>query len=1055
MPLPESDLTFEDLVSLRPPDYASEQLLERNRLAPHATFSAYPSAEEALRFDPAASPGERSLSGRWRFHLAPRPEAAPRGFEREDFDDSGWGSIPVPAHWQLEGHGRPHYTNVVYPFPVDPPHVPSENPTGCYRREVEVAPSWTDGGRLILRFAGVDSAFHVFWNGTFIGYSQGARLPAEFDVTAAARPGRNVLAVAVYQWSDGSYIEDQDMWWLSGIFRDVTLCWRPACHLADVALEARYEPRSGEGTLAARVNVDVGAGAEPPGVVEVELVTGEGGRRLTLAVAEGSAAGEIDCGAVRPWSAELPHRYEVSVTLRAASGRVIEAAAFRVGFTHCERRDGQIFFNGVAITFRGVNRHEFHPRFGRAMPLSSMVEDVVSMKRHHLNAVRTAHYPPDPRFLELCDAYGLYVIDEADLECHGFDVIGDWSRISDDPAWRGAYLDRMERMVRRDRNHPSIVLWSLGNESGCGANHHAMAELARTIDPRRLVHYERCREAEMADCYGSMYTTVEELAALGARTELDKPHVFTEYGHAMGNGPGNLKEYWEVMEASPRLQGGFVWEWMDHGLEFPGGSRPGAYAYGGDFGDVPNDGNFVIDGLCFPDRTPSPALGELAKVSEPVVISLVDCDESGRGGARAVLAVRNRFDFASLEGIEASWSLLVDGRIAASGACPPLKADAGASTEVEVALPALTEGEVVLEVSARRVAATPYASAGHEVGWAQFVLAPPTPPARAASDDVPPHAEISVGRVVLRTPDAALSFSGGWLESLVSGGDELLRVPPRLELWRAPTDNDRAGGRAQGPAGHWAAAGLPLLTHRVEEVRTETLGALGALCVEVDTRVAPPVWEWGVTCRYRYVLDGHGALAIFVDGDFAGPAPDSLARIGLHLALAPAFDRAQWYGLGPNETYPDSREAGRIGRYESLVADLETPYVVPQENGSHAETRWCALSDGHRSLLVAGRERFHFGAGLYSAAALDRARHRDELVPEERTWLRLDHAVRGLGSESCGPPPLEPYLLRPRPFAFAVALAVVQPEAIDLAPAARRLEGFLDAAGTALGVSAG
>jgi beta-galactosidase/beta-glucuronidase len=1052
-----SDATYRDVLALSPPDWANEKLLERNRLAPHTTFSVAPTAKAALSFDPSAGYSERSLSGPWQFHLASRPAATPVAFEEADYDDSAWATIPVPSHWQLEGHGRPQYTNIRYPFPVDPPWVPSDNPTGCYRRRFDVPPEWGGAGRLLVRFEGVDSAFHVFLNGNFIGYSQGARMPAEFDVTAAAREGENVLAVVVYQWSDGSYLEDQDMWWLSGIFRDVTLLWRPECHLTDVVLQARYDPEQGGGVLGAFVAVSEPQGVRRAGVVEVEWHDGEAGRTARLTLDGGKASGEIDCGPVRAWSAEVPERYAVVVTLFGVDGEVIEATAKHVGFTHVERRDGRIFFNGAPITFRGVNRHEFDSRSGRAVPLAAMVRDVVLMKQHHLNAVRTSHYPPDPRFLDLCDEYGLYVIDEADLETHGMDVVGDWSRLSNDLAWRPAYLDRMERMVRRDRNHPSIVLWSLGNESGCGANHQAMADLARELDPSRLIHYEGCHDARMADCFGSMYSTVEELARWGRQVELDKPHIFTEYGHAMGNGPGSLKEYWEVIEASPRLQGGFVWEWIDHGLAFPGSGQPGDYAYGGDFGDQPNDGNFVIDGLCFPDRTPSPALGELAKVSEPVVFSLLSVHESPSGGVQAAIAVRNRLDFARLDDLEGAWTLLADGVAVASGELPPLEAKPGASAELEVGLPPYPAGEIVLEVVARRRRAGTGCPAGHEEGWAQFLLVPgelEAPdqligPARAARAASTASAEATSDAIFLRSGGVAVSFEGGWLTSLEDGDAELVTCSPRLELWRAPTDNDGAGGRPGSAAAAWDLAGLPLLEHRVDAVSHETLAELDAEMVVVDTRVAPPSLGWGARCRYRYVLDGRGMLAVTVEGRFEGPAPETIGRIGLHLALAPTFDQVAWYGLGPNETYPDSKEAGRIGRYTASVAELETPYVVPQEHGSHADTRWCALSDGHRSLLVAADHRFHFGAGRHSQRALAAAGHRSDLADEHRTWLRLDHAQHGLGSQSCGPPPLEPYVLRPRPFRFGFAFALAPAAPTHLGPLAGQLSAFLAAAGAA------
>ena len=723
-------------------DWQDLGVLERDRLPARSYFVPFPDAAGARSYDPSLSPAFRSLSGRWRFHLAPRPAAVPAGFSRTDFPDEGWDEIPVPSHWQLHGYGKPQYTNLAYPFPVDPPRVPSENPTGCYRREVHLGPDWLEPGSLVLRFDGVDSAFHVFWNGERVGYSQGSRVPSEFDVTRVARAGRNVLAVEVYQWSDGSYLEDQDMWSLSGIFREVSLLWRPPLHLADVVVDSPYDFSTGSGEVVVTVAVADGGDTGERPVVEVGLFDGDeciAGQQEVVAVDEVAVRLRLRLEAVEPWSAERPRLYDAVVTLKGSDGDVSEVMASRVGFRHIERRDGLFFFNGVPVTLRGVNRHEFHPDYGRAVPLSSMVDDVVLMKRHNINAVRTAHYPPDPRFLDLCDVYGLYVIDEADLECHGFVLVGDQDRLSNDPSWLPAYIDRLERMVARDRNHPSILFWSLGNESGCGSNHVAMAQRAREMDRGRLIHYERCPEAEMADVYGSMYTHPDELAALGRRSELDKPHLLTEYGHAMGNGPGSYAEYWEVIERYPRLQGGFVWEWLDHGLSFPpgpvkrafqlgpsqlGSSQLGSrqlgalrgYAYGGDFGDDPNDGNFVIDGLLFPDRRPSPALAELARVQQPVDIALL--------GTEGKLELRNRYDFLDLSHLTGGWSLLADGVLAAGGDLGPLSAGPGSSQTVMVGPVPGVKGEAVLDVSLRARSDSAWAPGGHEVAWAQFVLTP-------------------------------------------------------------------------------------------------------------------------------------------------------------------------------------------------------------------------------------------------------------------------------------------------------------------------------------------
>jgi beta-galactosidase/beta-glucuronidase len=1057
-------------------DWEDHRVLERGRLAPRAWFFPFSDEVAARSFDPSVSSRVRCLSGAWRFHYAPRPASAPAGFARLGFEDAGWAEIPVPSHWQLLGYGRPQYTNVVYPFPVDPPKVPSENPTGCYRRDVLLDESWLAEGSIVCRFEGVDSAFHLYWNGELVGYSQGARLPAEFDVTAYARPGRNVLSALVYQWSDGSYLEDQDMWWLSGIYRDAFLLWRPRAYLADLMVNASYERQGRTGLVTVEVPVSLPAGLRadgvpahsgPPGVLEeleVEAALYRGPRLVAAGRFEargGRANGALDCGEVEPWSAEEPNLYDLAVSLRGADGKVLEATAVRVGFRSIEMHDGLFFLNGAPLTLRGVNRHEFHPDFGRAVPHSAMVEDVVLMKRHNINAVRTSHYPPDPRFLDLCDRYGLYVIDEADLECHGMAYTGDLSRLSNDASWQPAYLDRMERMVARDRNHPSIIFWSLGNESGCGSNHVAMAARAREMDPSRLLHYEGCREAEMADVYGSMYTSHADLAALGQQTGLAKPHIFTEYAHAMGNGPGGLKEYWEILERYPRLQGAFVWEWIDHGLRFPG--RPGAFAYGGDFGEVPNDGNFVIDGLVFPDRRPSPALAELAKVSQPVRISLLE-----PGGK---VELRNRYDFTSLSALEASWTLFEDGEVVAGGQLGPLSAGPG---EAEVLgagpLPAFS-GEVVLEVSVRTAAAGPWAPAGHEVAWEQFLLAPEgrTAPEGGTAPGVP-----TAGTGVLGAAPAAprgrrgpvgithqadgvtvsaasweAGFAGGWLAHWSHAGVvELVDRAPRLELWRAPTDNDRGGPFMASLAKQWEDAGLDRLEHRVERVEAHE-AEVGAL-VTVETRVAPAGLTWGVRCTYRYCFDAGGRLALVVEGSPEGEAPATFARIGLVLALTERFQEVSWYGLGPAETYPDSRSAGRLGRFKALVDELETPYVVPQENGHRSDVRWCELGGGHSALLLAGEPLFGFSVHRWSTAAMAAARHRDELVAEPRLWLHLDHRQQGLGSASCGPGPLPQYVLRPAPFRFSLAAWPLAQAPADPGTVAKGLRAWLAGVSTAV-----
>ncbi len=557
---------------------------------------------------PGSDAARLSLDGSWRFRLSPHA-GAPTDFAADGYDASAWGELRVPGHWVLQGHGAPAYTNTLYPFPVDPPFVPTGNPTGDHLRVFDLPRDWPAGGEAVLRFDGVESCARVWLNGTELGEFKGSRLPHEFAVAPLLRERGNVLAVRVHQWSSGSYLEDQDQWWLPGIFRDVTLLHRPEGAVRDHSVHASYDHESGEGTL----RVD----CEPAG------------RVLIPELGIDTATGDSATVPVEPWSAEQPRLYQGELVTAG------ERVRLRVGFRTVRVEDGLIKANGRPLLFKGVNRHEFHPETGRALDPQTMREDVLLMKRHNINAVRTSHYPPHPVFLDLCDELGLWVIDECDLETHGFHAV-DWrGNPVADPRWTPALLDRAARMVERDKNHPSVIIWSLGNECDTGEGLTAMARWIRDRDPSRPIHYEGDLSCADTDFYSRMYADHAEVAAIGRGEEQPlpdgesdarrraMPFLQCEYAHAMGNGPGGLAEYQELFETYPRLQGGFVWEWIDHGLAHP----EYGYAYGGDFGEELHDGNFVCDGLLFPDRTPSPGLLDFKSVIQPVRM-----DGDGREG---------------------------------------------------------------------------------------------------------------------------------------------------------------------------------------------------------------------------------------------------------------------------------------------------------------------------------------------------------------------------------------------------------------------------------------
>ncbi|MEV6481892.1 glycoside hydrolase family 2 TIM barrel-domain containing protein [Streptomyces sp. NPDC051576] len=922
-----------------------------------------------------------SLNGNWRFRLRPTAADPAPGF---DADWENWDEIPVPGHWQLHGHGSPAYTNVRYPFPVDPPHVPDENPTGEYRRAFDLPEHWLwpeQGARTLLRFEGVDSCFRVWLNGELLGHAAGSRLAHEFEVGRLLRPGRNTVAVRVHQWSAGSYLEDQDMWWLSGIFRDVTLLARPRASLDDHFVHAGYEHATGTGVL--RVETST------PAVLSVP----------ELGLHRVDPAGPHRVPGIQPWSAEEPRLYDAVLSTPG------ETVDLRIGFRSIAVEDGLLRVNGRRIVFRGVNRHEWHPEQGRALDRATMLRDVLLMKRHNINAVRTSHYPPHPDFLDLCDQYGLWVIDECDLETHGFEEVGWRGNPTDDPIWQEACLDRIERTVERDKNHPSILLWSLGNESGTGQNLEAMAAWCHTRDPERPVHYEGDWDSPYVDVYSRMYASHEEVEAIGRRAEAPAstperdahrralPFIQCEYAHAMGNGPGGLTEYQDLFERYERLQGGFVWEWIDHGIPRHAPDGTLYHAYGGDFGEPLHDGNFIADGLLFPDRTPSPGLVEYQKVIAPVRIT------AGRPGT---VRIDNRYDFRSLAHLAFTWTVEQEGIPVAHGTLAVPETATG--EYAEPALPQLpdTVGESWLTVRAVLAGDQPWAEAGHEVAWGQLPVTGRTPAVPDSTPGPAPARPRRGGTAVALGPGRFDPASG-----LLLRLGELPVDGPRLDIWRAPTDNDR-GGQELAVARAWLAAGLDRMRHRTVAAEPED----GAYVVR--TRVAPAATDLALLATYRWSgaeeslrLD----LSVETEGDWGGL---TLPRLGLRMTVPAVLDQVAWFGLGPGESYRDSRQAARIGRFALDVDALQTPYVMPQENGNRSDARWATFTDtsGH-GLRVEGWPGFDFTARRWTAEDLDAARHTTDLKPRDRLYLTLDLAHQGIGSGSCGPAALPQHKLIP------------------------------------------
>lgn len=1008
-----------------------------NRMPARAHFLTFPSKEKALLNNNRYTHAFKNLNGVWKFMFLDAPEYSPEGFFNSDFDVTKMDDITVPGNWQLQGYGKMHYSDLWYNFPINPPYVPTENPTGIYKRTFFVEESYRDK-KIIIRFCGVDSAYHLWINGKEVGYSKVARNESEFDITDFIRVGEeNDVTVRVYQWSDGTYLEDQDMWWESGIFRDVELIGVPKDGINDYKVIADLDDEYKNGIFKVeaflRTTKEVNVTFELVDAGENTVFT------KTVVAKEGKACIDEVIADVNHWTAETPYLYKLFITVED-DGQIVEVIPQNVGFRNI-RLNGETFLvNGVAIKFKGVNRHDYSPQNGRVVSREEIEKDIILMKQFNINAIRTSHYPNSYYLYDLCDEYGMYLIAETDLECHGFELTGDYKWITDDPSWELAYVSRMTRMIERDKNHPAIIFWSLGNESAFGCNFRKMTDVAHEMDPTRLVHYEGDFDVESADVYSTMYTWIENPKKPYLMKDIieksKKPHIHCEYCHAMGNGPGNLKDYQDLVYAHDKLQGGFVWEWFDHGIESFTESGEKYYRYGGDFGDDPSNKDFCIDGLIMPDRTPSPGLYEYKKVIEPITTTAVDIQ-------KGIINLLSRYDFANLDRFNLVYKVMEDDVILQTGfmAVPSIEARANKDITLPYDLSAIKVkpgAHYYVNISYQLREDTRYASSGHELATAQFEL-----PLYKEGIVVRPEGILNVEKehttLHVKGANFSLDFNlvNGNLMNIVRDGMQVLSKGPRLTLWRAPISNDMEIIDKLKKVYF-----LHLEHEVVMNIDYHMEGNI--LKVEVDTINSTTNSAWHFKTKYVYTVCPSGDILIDVEGTSSGRvdlAPDMLPRIGVSMHLDKSMEHVRYFGMGPGENYADSKEAAQMGLYANTVDGLFTNYVIPQENGNHMGCKWVSMTNDRGMGLLASTEGdFNFSASWYEDKDLDDAKHTCDLVKRDYIVFNVDYKQNALGTNSCGQWQLDKYRAKFEDFKLSFRLTPFNnKEVLDKHLAAERI----------------
>lgn len=1016
----------------RPEDWENSEMIGQNKEPPHATLMPYADAESALENSQSDSPYFLSINGKWKFHWVKMPSDRPKNFYRIDYNDKDWNEISVPSNWQMHGYDIPIYTNIPYPFgKANPPYIPSDNnPVGSYRRKFQVPEDWR-GRQIFLHFAGVESAFYVWVNGEKIGYSQGSRTPAEFNITSSVNKGENLVAAEVYRWSDGSYLEGQDFWHLSGIFRDVFLFSTASLHIRDFWVVTELGKNYKDSVLNIKVKV-INYGEQPQQCWLEASLFDHRKIHVFTPVEKDLLAGrkeEVSINFSQPiknpkkWSAEHPELYTFLLTLKDKSGKVIEVVPCQIGFRKIEITGGQLLVNGIPVLIKGVNRHEHDPDFGHSLTSESMVKDIMLMKQFNINAVRTSHYPNDPKWYALCDKYGLYLIDEADIESHGVGYRPERT-LANKPEWKKAHLDRTIRMVERDKNHPSVIIWSLGNEGGDGMNFEATSAWIHGRDPTRPVHYERAGEKPHTDIICPMYPPPSRLRDYGMRN-LNRPLIMCEYAHAMGNSVGDLSAYWNLILEHKHLQGGFIWDWVDQGLRkrVPDQKKAAKkikdeyfWAYGGDFGPpgTPSDGNFCMNGLVAPDRTPHPSLYEVKKVYQAIKVKPVNLETGS-------VEILNMYDFTNLSDFQAFWDLKADNRLLQSGMLPEMDLGPGGKKVVRIPLqkPVLEPGvEYWLSLSFRLAKAKLWTDKGHEVAWEQFKLPWQPPEGSKISLSSLPNLACSEAKefVTFTGQGFKLEFSkkAGTIYSFKYKGTELIKSGPVPHFWRAPTDND-IGNNMPERCGVWRNASRD---RKIKELRVERISPQA---VRITVRYILAANE--SSCSVEFWVFGSGDIVIKSRLSPSGNLPE-LMRFGMQMEMPSGFEAFTWYGRGPQETYWDRKDGARVGVYSGTVEEQFVDYSQPQENGNKTDVRWMSLTNNKEiGLLVVGLPLLSTSVQHYTTEDMELSEHKYEMTQQPFIIVNCDYRQTGVGGDnSWGARPHDWCTLWPKSYTYSFRL---------------------------------